>query len=918
MKRVKLFLFVILSINGFIASCQPFTFQQQISSSSNDAEEKFDGSYVTTTSSDIEMMYDSWNSQGLQKIGLRFDNITIPSNATISNAYIQFTADGNSSGSMSMTIEGEDVANSLAFLSGTSNISNRATTSSNVAWSSIPSWVDGASGINQKTPDLSLLVSEIMTSNGWQSGNPITFIINGTGSSAALRKAYSFDGNSSKSAELIIEYASNSNFDLALTAIITPGNSNYPNPASIVQAEIFNYGNLTASSYNVSFSINGNLIANEPVTTPLILGQTTTFTFAQTANLNAVGTYIIDAEVTINNDEDTINNVLSKSISVVNEVDMLFFNQGSSWNYWDSGSNPGASWNTLGFNASSWQVGTGHFGFGEGDEQTTLNNGLESYYFRKKVNIPDVNQLNQVYFHMVHDDGAVIYINGQEAVRTEMMPLGTISHTTTARQSSNTTNENNFYTYKVSSNYFLTGINTIAVSMHNRSTTNDDVSFDCYVTSSYLYDQDGPYVYYIGNDIIVDEVTPNGLVSNTYASKVGLQLTCQLPHMGTSFSFNLKPQITTEPSTYSSTPSKFLTISDFDGHIEGFTMILKGEGIIDNNFNWIYGNGHLIITGDLFDRGFHITECMWLLYKLESEAAAQGGKVHLIIGNHEIFNLTDDWRYVETKYFNNAHLMGKRMSELYDSNTELGRWLRSKNIIEKIGDYAFMHGGLSPQVSALNLTYNQINNYGRLEMNGTPCPNNDCNIINGSDGVYWYRGMAQSILAQQQVDTILANFGIGRVVIGHTKDNTIHALYNDKVMAIDMYHVDNFNDGYMEALKFELGCFYLFHTDGTNNNNYTQLGNCDNFTTNILELNGRNQLKIYPNPASDFLTIEIPKNILEEYNYTIINQTGKKVAQGKINSNLSQIDVSAYSAGKYILTLQNSKSIITGHFILRH
>jgi hypothetical protein len=118
-------------------------------------------------------------------------------------------------------------------------------------------------------------------------------------------------------------------------------------------------------------------------------------------------------------------------------------------------------------------------------------------------------------------------------------------------------------------------------------------------------------------------------------------------------------------------------------------MILKREGIIDNNFNWTYGNGHLIISGDLFDRGFHITECMWLVYKLETEAEAQGGKVHLILGNHEIFNLTDDWRYVETKYFDNAQLMGKRMNELYDTNTELGRWLRSKNIIEKIGDYAF-------------------------------------------------------------------------------------------------------------------------------------------------------------------------------------------------------------------------------------
>ena len=94
-------------------------------------------------------------------------------------------------------------------------------------------------------------------------------------------------------------------------------------------------------------------------------------------------------------------------------------------------------------------------------------------------------------------------------------------------------------------------------------------------------------------------------------------------------------------------------------------MILRGEGIMDENFNWTYGNGHLIISGDLFDRGFHITECMWLLYKLEAEALTQGGKVHLIIGNHEMFNLKDDWRYVEIKYFNNAHLMGKRMIELF-------------------------------------------------------------------------------------------------------------------------------------------------------------------------------------------------------------------------------------------------------------
>jgi hypothetical protein len=292
---------------------------------------------------------------------------------------------------------------------------------------------------------------------------------------------------------------------------------------------------------------------------------------------------------------------------------------------------------------------------------------------------------------------------------------------------------------------------------------------------------------------------------------------------------------------------------------------------------------------------------MWLLYKLESEAEAAGGKLHLIIGNHEMFNLTDDWRYVEVKYFNDAHLMGKRMPELYDSNTELGRWLRSKNIIEKIGNYAFMHGGITTAVAALNLSYEQINDYGRLKMNGISCPNNACSLVNSSDGIYWYRGMVDEELSQQQVDNILDNFGVRRVVLGHTKDNTIRSLYEGRVIAIDMYHVDNFENGFMEALQFELGCFYLFNTDGVNQD-YTLLNECDDFTSHVLELNGSDQLHIFPNPTSSTLNIKMPATLLGKYNYIILNIEGRQVAQGVINSEQSSIDVGGYQPGKYILT----------------
>jgi len=912
MNKKKIYALILALIYSSVGFTQ--TFEQHIQSSTDDAEEKFDGSDITTSSSDIELVFDDWNDQGLQTIGLRFDNVTIPANSIISNAYIQFTADGSSSGNVSMTIKGEDVANSAAFADIFNNISSRTTTSTEVLWNPTNAWSDNQSGINQRTPDLSTVVTEIITSNGWQNGNPISFIITGTGNDDVKREAVSFDENPTQSAKLVIEYSSLAEVDLAVASIIAPGDFSYPAPASQVQVELFSYGNLVADNYTVSYSLDGVPMETLPGSVSLNLGESTIVTFSQTLDLSNLGTYEISASVDVAGDEDLSNNAGTKSTTVVEEIDDLFFAQGSSWKYQDIGTNPGIAWNSVGFNDDDWAVGLGHMGFGDGDEMTALNGGVVSYYFRKKVDLSDVSQLSDLYMHLIHDDAAIVYINGQEAFRTELMPLGTINHATEARQEANDNNENDFYTYKIDPDLFITGLNTIAVSVRNENSSSANLSFNCYFTTDFQYNQDGPYVYYVGDDIIVEEVTPEGVVSNTYSSPSDIELTCTLPHMNTSFSFPLKTEITIEPSEYDPTPPKFLSISDFDGHIEAFTMILRGEGIIDENFNWTYDNGHLIISGDLFDRGAHITECMWLLYKLEAEALAQGGKVHLVIGNHEMFNLRDDWRYVEIKYFNNAHLMDKRMIELYAANTELGRWLRSKNIMERIGDYAFLHGGISPDVAALNLTFDQINNFGRLEMNGN-CVSNNCETVTGGDGVYWYRGMAKEELSQQQVDDFVTGFGVERIIIGHTKGATVRSLYNGRVLAIDMYHVDNFENGFMEALQFELGCFYIFNTTATNQT-YTLLDDCDDFTNAIDDINAKGQLQIYPNPTVSTLNVKLPEDMIDTFVYSIISEDGKIISKGIIDAELSSINLLGLVAGKYFLMLQNSKNTITGHFIL--
>jgi hypothetical protein len=144
MLNSKLALLLFISFYCNLAFTQ--SFDRQILASTDDAEEKFNGSNITTSSSDLELVYDYWNDQGLQTIGLRFDDIAIPSNSTILSAYIQFTADGDYSGDLTMTIKGEDSANSFPFSNSFSNISSRAQTTSSATWSSIPNWIDEQAG----------------------------------------------------------------------------------------------------------------------------------------------------------------------------------------------------------------------------------------------------------------------------------------------------------------------------------------------------------------------------------------------------------------------------------------------------------------------------------------------------------------------------------------------------------------------------------------------------------------------------------------------------------------------------------------------------------------------------------------------------------------------------------------------------
>lgn len=914
-KFVTLILCLLLHHAVFLQQTQHFV--KAISASADDAEEKFDGSFVTLTSSDLELVFDTWNSQGNQTVGVRFTGVTIPKEANIVNAYIQFNADGASEGDVNLLIKGELAGFAQPYQNTPNNISGRNTTAASVQWTNIPAWIGNQQGVAQRTPELNNLISEMISNPAWQQGNPLAFIITGEG----VRRARSFDGTITRAPVLVVEYINTNTIyhDLAIQSLVSPQAIVYANASVPVSVQVVNNGLLPQNAFDMKMTFNG-ITYTESVETTLNQGESMLFTFSQTLDLQVTDTYQLEIEIVLPNDQVIFNNHLSLTVLSVVEIESLFFSQGAPWKYLDNGSDQGSAWQAINYDDSNWKIGVGHMGFGDGDETTLLTPGFITYYFRKIVNIPDTSQLDRIYFHIVHDDGALLHVNGVEVVRSALMPEGPINYLTGTTTFIPNDLENSFWTYEVSKEHFVPGLNILAIEVHNQNFSSSDVSFDCYVTDFYTqtYQLDGPYVFYRNNEIIVKTIEEDGPKTYTYTSPEQVVLTCRFNDGVDTFNVQLKPQLTIEPSIYE-LPDKFLAVSDIEGNIEAFIMLLIDAGVMDANYNWTYGAGHLFFVGDLFDRGTNVTECLWLLYRLESQAEAVGGKIHFIIGNHDIMNLIGDFRYVAEKYVSNVALMSETLLSVYAQDTELGRWLRTKNVIERAGPVIFVHAGISPAIYDLNLSYDQINYWGRFRMN-QPCSGPPCSIINGGSatGIYWYRGMAQNALTQDQVNEIVAAFNGEQVVIGHTLFPSISLLYQGRVVAIDLNHTSNFQNGFMEALYYENGMLYNFYTNGTTQE-ITPLGG---LITHINDgPNNEVRLNVFPNPAKKGITIQIelpaewaiqhhPSAVIELYDIT-----GRKVASDVFRlihnqSNIVSLKSNDIDPGIYILrAYTNGKSI---------
>ena len=319
-------------------------------------------------------------------------------------------------------------------------------------------------------------------------------------------------------------------------------------------------------------------------------------------------------------------------------------------------------------------------------------------------------------------------------------------------------------------------------------------------------------------------------------------------------------------------PQRIIAVGDLHGDYQAWLAIARAAGVMDGANHWSGGKTILVQMGDITDREPDSLLIIRSLQQLQKEAPRKGGKVFVVLGNHEAMNLTGDYRYTTPGEFaafadNGSAARRDRVYEInrdrleaayrekdpklsaeairqtwmaehplgwiehklaWSPSGELGQWATHNSAIVKIGDTLFVHGGISAEFARIPLE--QVNSRVRAAMAAADeSPNS---ILTDPLGPLWYRGLAgpdpdadaerkrvlpTTAAAPQTVDqelaAVLSAYGAKRLIIAHTPSLSGIAITNGGRLARIDTGISRYYGGPLSWLEI-IGNQMIPHTVG--------------------------------------------------------------------------------------------------------
>lgn len=232
---------------------------------------------------------------------------------------------------------------------------------------------------------------------------------------------------------------------------------------------------------------------------------------------------------------------------------------------------------------------------------------------------------------------------------------------------------------------------------------------------------------------------------------------------------------------------RVVSVADLHGDLRQALLVFTAAGLVDEHTHaWIGGNTTLVQTGDIVDRGDAGKEIYELMFKLVDEAPASGGKVVMLLGNHDHMNMVGDLRYVsigDYKAFGGKEARKKA----WGPDGWLGERARHFAAAALLEGTLFGHAGPLPHmipeggIHSLNEAM-----YEAVEGKGPPQSIKLRELV-GDNGPLWTRvySMSPESKACPAVDQLLTRLAANRLVVGHTVQPKIRTRCNGRIVLAD-------------------------------------------------------------------------------------------------------------------------------------
>lgn len=251
---------------------------------------------------------------------------------------------------------------------------------------------------------------------------------------------------------------------------------------------------------------------------------------------------------------------------------------------------------------------------------------------------------------------------------------------------------------------------------------------------------------------------------------------------------------------------RVFAVGDLHGDLNSFKLALEAIGLIDSDSNWIGQDSHLVILGDLIDRGPDSRQLMDFVMKLESQALQSAGQVHTLVGNHELLVTTGivDFAHMNDFMSYNDFRFGARdrgidgFKNAFKGESVYAKWIRGRPSLVRINDSIFVHAGLeswAKDYSILRLN-EMVKSWFEYYQGVGPNPPTKTRWVTESHGPLWTRVFADyekhqgKTLSPSELSEILRKWQAKRVVVGHSVVQNLeqalsHPFYKNQVIMLD-------------------------------------------------------------------------------------------------------------------------------------